>query len=406
MFVSVILAIASTLLAAPDSAFPPHFIAHTVDGQDRAGVLLRLGSDWSVDLIGDAQGPIAGKDLVALQRSGLSLPAYPTDEQIVLANGDCLPGHVLNVRGERLQIQAFKVGGPAMTVPLSAVSVMYFAAPHAEQSPALFLRRLTHEARRQDTVFLRNGDVLNGVLLGFDRMAGARLRVTRKDQVIAFSKIAAVGLNTRLTRLRLPAGPYGHLVLADGTRLGLAHATADTSRLRGTTLFGTPIDVPVTDIRALVSYHGPAVYLSELRPSSYQFRSYLGTDRVDYSVDGSILAGAPFGGNLVIDDNCYDRGLGMAGASRLQYALDGHYRWFEANVGLDKTGADGRGQIKVLVDGRPIALGWDGKLTGQEKAHFLRLNVAGARTLTLVVEFGDGGNVRERIDWAEARLLR
>lgn len=398
----LLVSICSSLVLA---SAPPTFAAHSSRGQDYRGSLVSLTSDWSVELAGNMPGQLPGNEFVSLRRIGLLCPARPAGEQVVLANGDCLTGHILAVEGERVRLHAFGDSGPEVTLPLSAVSVIYFAAPNTESSPQLFLRRLTREARRRDTVYLRNGDVVDGVVRGMDSSKQLHLRVVRTDRAVALDKVAAIALNTRLTRLRLPRGSYGHLVLADGSRLPLAQATADAVRLQGTTSFGMKVDVSVSDIVALDRYQGPAKYLSELQPQSYEFRSFLGTDHADYVVDGSVLPGAPFGGALALGKNIHDRGIGMAGASRLQYALDGRYRRFEATVGLDASAFGGSGKISVLLDGRPVALGFDGNLK-QGTDHFLRVDLAGARTLTLVVDFGAEGNVRERVDWADARLVR
>jgi hypothetical protein len=96
----------------------------------------------------------------------------------------------------------------------------------------------------------------------------------------------------------------------------------------------------------------------------------------------------------------------MHSASRLTYDLAGGYEWFEALVGLDdRTGRQGSVRVAVLVDGRPQEAG-DGDLAGCGPPRPLRVRVAGARELTLVVRFGCRGDVQDHVDWAEARLIK
>jgi hypothetical protein len=57
-----------------------------------------------------------------------------------------------------------------------------------------------------------------------------------------------------------------------------------------------------------------------------------------------------------------------------------------------------------LVDGKPQQPADD--LTGKTPPQSIQLNVTGARELTLVVEHGRFADVRGRVTWAEARLIR
>ena len=83
------------------------------------------------------------------------------------------------------------------------------------------------------------------------------------------------------------------------------------------------------------------------------------------------------------------------------------YQRFEALVGLDdQTGQGGSVRIKVLVDGKPQELGWDKELTSRDQPLPIRVGVAGAKELTLVVEFGERGSVNDHVNWADARLVK
>ena len=206
----------------------------------------------------------------------------------------------------------------------------------------------------------------------------------------------------RAGALPQPRGPFGHLVLANGARLALASAHADARRLTGKTLFGAEIEVAVSQVLALDLYQGKAVYLSDLKPASYEFRSYLGGERWPYVRDGSVA-----GADLRLAGGTYDKGVGMHSESRLTYALEGAYHHFEALVGLDeRTGREGSVRIQVLVDRKAVDLGGAAELTRQNGPRQVRVNVAEARELTLVVEFGRRGHVQDHVDWVDARLLK
>jgi hypothetical protein len=143
------------------------------------------------------------------------------------------------------------------------------------------------------------------------------------------------------------------------------------------------------------------VYLSDLRPRDYKHTPYLGM-RWPYTLDASVA-----GHELRVGGSTYDKGIGMHSESRLTFELGGGYQWFEAWVGLDdQTGREGSAVIGVLVDGKPRDLGPAKELTGAGKPLPIRLRVAGARELTLVVLFGRHGDVQDHVDWADARLIK
>ena len=104
--------------------------------------------------------------------------------------------------------------------------------------------------------------------------------------------------------------------------------------------------------------------------------------------------------------NTFDRGIGLHTESRLTYDLAGRYRRFEALVGLDdQTGKGGSARVRVLVDGKSVDLG-AADLTGRREPLAVRVDLTGAKELTLVAEFGERGGVRGHVNWANARLVK
>jgi hypothetical protein len=379
----------------------PRFILHTAEGADQAGTLTQIGADWKVILNQGDDYIRAGADkLVSLRRRKTPRPAPPTGEQILLVNGDILPGQVVELIGERLSFryrprQEWKV-------PLPAIAVIWLAAPDGTEHPDRLRRALAAGKRTRDTVYLRNGDILEGVLSHLDRKQ-VQIEVNEKNVPVAFSKVAAIAMNSDLARLASPTGVHARVVLADGTRLTLASAQSRGDALTGKAAFGGEVAVAVPDLVALELQGGAAVALSTLKPTRYEARSFLGSVRWPYVADGNVWNGA-----LRIAGETHDRGLGMHAQSRLTYALDGAYRRFEARVGLDdRSPATAAARIAVLVDGKPRDLGDAAHLTRRGLAWNVGLDIAGARELVLVVDFVPRvGTVPGDADWCGARLIR
>jgi hypothetical protein len=70
-----------------------------------------------------------------------------------------------------------------------------------------------------------------------------------------------------------------------------------------------------------------------------------------------------------------------------------------------QTGRGGRANIRVLLDGKPVDIG-SGEIGSNSPSRDLNVSLGEARELTLVVEFGAGGDVCDHVNWAEARVVK
>ena len=396
------------LPGADPAAKGPVFVVHTAAGNPVKGTLKQIDDTWSVLLEGAAP-KVGGADLISLRRLDRLLPAPPADAQVLFINGDRLRGKVGELKGDRLSF-TMQIGQPQerinieLKLPLSALAVLWFDNPAGMEHPDLVRRRLLAEKRTRETVWLRNGDIIQGNLLKLDPQ-GLDIEVDRKEVKVEGSKIAVIALNNELARTLLPKERYAQLVLADGSRLGLASARSDGPTLTATTLFGETVTVPLDHVISLDIRQGQAVYLSDLKPASYEYSPYLPGLAYSWMADGCVGDGSPAGDDLRLGGATYVKGLGMHSESRITYALDAHYRRFEAVVGLDdRFGQKGKVRLQVLADGKPRDWGWDKELTARDGPQEVRLDVKGVRELTLVVEYGrfDQGQV----NWADARLVK
>jgi hypothetical protein len=398
LILSALLACAGAVRAGDAAA--PVFVVQTADGKAVEGRLRELEPDWSVRLGDD--GRVDGADVLSVRRVGRPLPARPAKTQLLLAGGDCVPVTQPILIGERVHFHSpYLADGKDASAPLSSVMVIWFAGT-ANESPERLRRRLAEETRKRDVVLLRNGDVLEGVLTALDEKTIA-IEVDKKPVAVDVNRTAAVALSSDLTETPRPKGVYGRVILdAGGARLSLASARcADGATLTGATLFGATLSVPLTDVAALDLFQGKAVYLSDLKPSRYEYLPYL-NDRWDYTRDGSAARL-----DLRLADSTYDKGVGLHSHSRLSYAVPKDCRRFEALVGLDdRTGGRGSVRIRVLADGKPLDVGADRELTVAGGPLSVHVDLVNVKELTLEVDFGKGGPVGDHVDWVDARFVK
>ncbi len=358
--------------------------------------------------LGDGDGiRVSGDDVLTVRRVDAPLPPMPVDDHLLLANGDRIPFKSLRLVGERIHFRhASLEKGKEASLPLAAVSVLWRMAPDKTLDAERLRRRLAGAARTRDTICLRNGDLVSGVLTGLDNEK-VEIEVEKKRVVMKMAQVAYLAFNTELVDTLRPKGVYARLVLTDalpgrGARLSLTSAAcADGVTLSGTTVFRARLSVALADVAGLDLYQGRAVYLSDLKPSKYEHRPYLDTTW-PYVVDGNVAEH-----DLAVGGSTYDKGISLHSHGRLSYRLAGPYRRFEALVGLDdKDGRDGSVRVRVLADGKVLDLGAERELTARSGPLAISVPVEGVRELSLEVQFGALGDVQDVVDWVDARLVK
>jgi len=392
---------------APFPAAPvekvPFFVVRTIYGHSEKGLWRQLQSDWSVRL-GEGDGKqIAGTEVLSLRCLETPLPPLPSENHLILTNGDRIPFQALRLVGEKFSFRHANLEeGKEASLPLSAVSVLWYTAPDKERDGEKLRRRLIASTRTHDTICLRNGDVVAGILIHLDA-DNTTVEVEKKQVTVKTSQLAYIAFNTELADPLRPKGAYGRLILRDsqpghGGRLSLTSASADDTTLTGITVFGARLRVPLRDVISLEVHQGHFVYLSDLKASQYAFEPFLDA-AWPFTVDSNVA-----GHDLLLAGSTYDKGISMHSHSRLTYRLSEAFRRFEALAGLDdKDGRDGAVHLRVLGDGQILL---DRSVASRDGPVPVSLNIKGVRELTLEVDFGRGGDVHDVVDWADARLIK
>jgi hypothetical protein len=401
-FAVALLGLALLPFAAAQPPDPPRFVAHTTDPTPLHGRLSAITDGWAVSL-NDPNATVPAGHLVSLRREGRPLPPWPRGPVIVLANGDRIHGEVTGGDTRSLRFTPVPRDGTKSepwAVPLTALAAVWVTPPPADTPPDPAAYLWADGPRRRDAVLLRNGDTLRGTVEGFAADPPA-VRVKAAGESAAttlpLSRVAAVAFDPTLARARKPKGPFARLVTADGSRLSFATATADATTLKGTTTFGTTVEVPLADVVALDVLQGKATYLSDLKPKRTTVEGYNGV-AWSWAADRTVK-----GHPLRLGSQTFDKGLGTHPRTTLVYDLSGKYRRFEALAGLDPvTGRRGAVEVRVLVDGRD---GLTTALTAGTDAKAIAVDVARAKELTLVVDYGPGGDVQDDVNWGDARLI-
>jgi hypothetical protein len=398
----------AVVAAAPPELRDLPFVVVTAGGERPTGKLLRLTPEFTAALA-SRTGETEVKDAISLRRAR-PLPPFPTKPHLVTANGDRIAGELLGGGGAAMRFVPTAAGlqdGECWSVPLSNVAAVWFAEPPADTPVDPTRYAWAEGARNRDVFRFRNGDVARGTLVGLGPEAARPTVQFRPEsgatRAVAGKELAAVAFNPALVKPRKPKGPYAQVVLADGSRLALTAPSVADGVLKGETLFGQKVVLPLDSVVSIDVLQGKAVYLSDLKPKKAEHGGFLDVVwpwAADRTVHGTPLKLAGDGG-----DSTFGKGLGTHPRTVLTYDLGGLYRRFETMVGLDPdSGTRGRVAVRVLVDGKEQPLPRRGAVAGGTPVA-IRLDVTGAKTLVLEVDFGPTGSVEAGVNWVEARLI-
>jgi hypothetical protein len=143
-----------------------------------------------------------------------------------------------------------------------------------------------------------------------------------------------------------------------------------------------------------------------------EYLSQGGLDRLVYAhiewgglgIDTAIVPPGGTGAPMKIADKTYTRGLGCHAASDIYVDLGGKYEAFEAEIGVQESNHSvGSVVFQVFVDGEKR---YDsGVVCDGDAPRPVRVPVAGAGELRLVVNDAGDGIHYDQANWAEARLI-
>lgn len=404
---AILLPIGLTVLAAPWTAEPTFTLASP--HQERVvGQLIRLNPDWTAT-VATERGEQTLTDVFSLYRTDQPAPAPPTGPHLITTLGERIAG---TLSGGDAQTLRFRPSGillkpnEAWKIPLSAATALWLSSTPADTPLDPTRYDWVGENRNRDVLRFRNLDLVRGTLEGVAPEAVPVAFHFRSEQgslrSVGSDELAAIVFNPTLARTRKPKGPYARMVLTDGTRLALVKLSVNRGLLSGETLYGDQVVLSLHSLVSLQLMQGQAVYLSDLKPQKVQQSGFLGVAWPWVADRG--VGELPLRLRTSVGESTYDKGLGTHPRTVLSYALNGKYRWFEALVGLAPDGAGGQAVVRVLVDGQVQAIPGLSKLSA-DHAVPVRIDLRGAKELTLEIDFGPTGGVLADVNWADARLV-
>ncbi|MBN2023049.1 MAG: NPCBM/NEW2 domain-containing protein [Pirellulales bacterium] len=363
-----------------------------VEGEPFRAELVACDPAWTLTFQPDRA--LAAENLV---RWG-DCPDPARGSAVVLADESLVVGDLLEVSREAVRIDSKSCG--LVRLPSATVAGVIFELPGDAVRRDRLLDRVLRAEDRSDVVLLANGDQLGGSLTEVDSDA-IHLDTTSGPTSLELGQAEAIIFHPALRRRARRDGLGAWVGLADGSRVACARLAMED---RQASLIPAAVEdadwqTAPREVVFLQPFGGRAQYLSDRRPDAFRHIPFLDL-AWPYENDRNGL-----GGRLRSGNRLYLKGLGAHGSSCLTYVLTAPCEAFAAELALDDAaGSGGSVRFRVYVDRRKRFE--SDVLRGGDEPAPVRVDLAGAKRLDLIVDFADRADQLDRADWLDARLIR
>jgi hypothetical protein len=381
--------------AAENSGSP---LITTSSKLESAALIAAGDSNLTFKVVNGGERTIAASQVV---RWGSFMPAAG-GHRVRLSSGGELLAQTVEIRGGEILLDSALLKEIRLRPGL--VSVVTFDMPADQAGTQSLEKRITAATVDADTLLLSNGDEISGHLIELtnDKI---HFDTTAADVVVDRARATAVVFRRAKATSQVARDQSKTWVgLRDGSCLLVQSVVVKNSSAQLELSGGSAISLPADAVVALQPLGGDVVYVSDLTAVSYRHIPFLSL-AWDYRRDRNVT-----GGPLMAHGERFLKGLGMHSAARITYQLDGQYRAFQSELAIDDS-TNGRGSVNCRVftdDGSgQWRLKYEGPVVrGGAQPITVNVDLAGAKRLSLLVDFADRGDQQDHINWLDARLIQ
>jgi hypothetical protein len=305
-----------------------------------------------------------------------------------LTTGDTVAGDPVGVKDEVLTWNAAALG--ELKVPLRQVVAVRRPGVPVPAAAA-------QEVPTEDTVRLANGDAVKGIVVGMEPgtvsvQVGTDVTPVPSDAVVAITFASTGGASGKPDK-----GRGFRVRLSDGSSLvvpGLAWESGTATLQVG----NEKRRLDASKLAGIEQVNGPVTWLSSVEPTESEQVPYLGQPwpaRMDRSVSG---------GPIRVGAQTFARGIGVHAYSRLAWNLDGSHKTFRTRYAIDGDREQADVTVRVRLDDKVVHE--QQHVRAGRLADVVRVELGDAKRLTLEVDFGDGYDVQDRLNWIEPALVK
>lgn len=385
------------LIAAGD------FEARTLDGAHVEGRLVAVDGEWLTFETSAGRRVLPVGELMSVTPTEAPRRAErPSGVVIGLTDGSTFRAERFVVAGAQAELTPSV--SPA-TCPVEAIrSVLLVEA----DDPALDeWNRLLREPFRADVLVVGRGEATDyhqGVLGG---VSDDRVTFDLDGEVLRVKRDKVFGLIYYRPAVRELPPAVATLTDARGSRWSVRSISLVGNALAVRTPAGVAVECPLASVEGLDFSAGKILYLGQLEPRSAEWTPYFGLKEEPASRKAffaPIRDPGRSGPPIVLAGRRYSHGIALRSRTEVVYDLPEGYRRLMATVGIDDAlRPRGDAQLVIQADGHTLL---DTTVTGTQPPQPVNLDVAGAQRLTIRVDFGQGMDLGDLVDLAEARLIK
>lgn len=203
------------------------------------------------------------------------------------------------------------------------------------------------------------------------------------------------------------ADPIGRVFDVSGGRWNAKSLKLSAGKLDLETTSGVMVSLPLDRIEKLDFSSGNTLFLSDVEPDSAEWTPFIESrtaaarlarlyqPRRDQSFSG---------GKLMLAGQSYDKGLSIHSRTLLTYRVPRNFKRLLATVGIDdRVRETGHVQLVITADTRTL---FDRPISGKDAPVELDLDLTGVRRLTVLVDYGEGLDIADHLNLANARITK
>ncbi len=203
------------------------------------------------------------------------------------------------------------------------------------------------------------------------------------------------------------------VTLSNGDTWNVDEARLNGQELQISSGCGITTNLPVSDISKISFAAGNVVYISDLWPTQVEITPLIAASDSPDSVTQLLYAprrdesldGAPLmlrGGDSNVTS--FPKGLAVHSRTRLQYRLDGQHRKLRGLAGIDPNVRSAAVVTLQIIGNETLLL--DRTIKAGEAAFAIDVPIEGVRRLKLVVDYGDGVDIGDRLNLCNLRTTK
>lgn len=381
------------------------------DGSRHQGDLASWNTQGVTVLVDGQTLSAASSDILRLNFAAKRPANSERQTFLLLVDGTRLPYHSFTVLERSATIKTLLFQSP-LSLPARLIHQVEFMPQTANQ----FKDDLAGDQLIVFKQKTKTYDSLDGIL---GDVTADQVAFTWDGDVIPVkrSKVAAIAyFHAKKPDL---AKPLCWLALDNGAKLPISNFEFEADTISVTTTTDINLSIPLSSLRSADFSAGKLTYLSDLNPQSQQWTPRInlpksaeliqqfGLPRRDQSFTGSaisLLWPHPKTGSVGGPVQTYDKGLALRSRTTCRYRIPKGMTRFSTIAGIDpQTSEQGHVTLELLADERSV---WRGEIAGGRAPKEINVSLEGARTLQIVVDFGENLDFGDRLHLAEARVSK